>query len=155
MHRNIAKVYDKVICQMPGNVPKIKLKGFNTKDGDWAHFCYLLPYCDRLLRVHIWHVSISQESLDQLAERIGQMPLLEYLALGDISLAALGLASLRDALKELARMKELVLASNSLQMENLQILVPALSTLKQLTKLNLDENRLGNEGAVLIASLLC
>lgn len=154
MHRNIVKVYDKVICQMPGRVPKIKLKDFNAKDRDWAHFCYLLPYCDRLLRVHIWQVSISQESLDQLAERIGQMALLEYLTLGDINLGALSLASLRDALKELARMKELELTSNSLQVEHLQVLVPALLTLKRLTKLNLDENQLGNEGAVLIASLL-
>lgn len=154
MHRNIVKVYDKVIGQKPERSPKIKLKGFKAKDKDWTHFSYLLSYCDRLLRVHIWQVSISQESFDLLMDRIGHMPLLEYLALGDINLAALSLVSLRDALKELARMKELVLASNSLQEEHLQILVPALLTLKQLTKLNLDENRLGNEGAVMIASLI-
>lgn len=154
MHRNIVKAYDKVISQMPGGVSKVKLKGFKAKCQDWVHFCYLLPYCDRLLRVHIWQVSISQDSLDLLTERIGQMTLLEYLALGDIGLGALRLGSLRDALKELARMKELVLVSNSLQAEHLLVLVPALIALKRLTKLSLDENELGNEGAELVASLL-
>lgn len=154
MHKKILEAYNAAVAQSPPDLKTLKLAALKAKDKDWNHIFTLLTHCTRLQRLHLWKVTISAKSLDQLGDRLATLTQLEYLMLGDMSLGSYGITHLRDGLKELVRIRELILTVNFLSADHIEILMPALINLRNLEILSMDENELSNKGSELIAGLL-
>lgn len=154
MHKKILELYKSALVQNPPGLTSLKLNTLKAKDKDWVHIFTLLQHSEQLQRLHLWKVTISGKSLDQLGDSLMGLKRLEYLMIGDMSLASLDLTHLRDGLKGLESLKELIMTVNYLNGDHLAILLPGLVMLKRLEFLSLDENELGNKGVGMVVALL-
>ena len=154
MHKKVLELYSTALLQTPPGLTSFKLTTLKAKDKDWAHLFILLTHCGRLQRLHLWKVTISAKSLDQLGNQLVALTQLEYLMLADMSLASYDLTRLSDGFKGLVRMRELILTVNYISADHLTVLLPGLMMMRDLEVLVLDENELGNKGSEVVAGLL-
>lgn len=153
-HKKITEMFNQVQGELLKGVAALKLNTMKMKEKDWEHFLYLLEYCEKLRRLHLWKVTIKQSELNLFSAHLMLFDQLEYLMLGDMNLGSLALNLLGETFKKLTRVKELILTVNYLNSEHLGQLVPGILHMQNLELISLDENELGNRGAELTAELI-
>ena len=153
MHKKVLELFCNSQVKMPCGLLEINLRSLKFKEKDWDHLCTLMSYSEKLQKLRLAKITITMESLKQLAARLRTLTELKELELVDMNLNEFDIGRLADGLRGLSNnLKLLDLSSNNLKLEQLQLLIPPLVGMNGLQVLILDENRLGDEGAQMIAS---